>query len=73
MGVRVTLGSLKPKEGNMATVEWNVDRWARLEEIAQSVAPDETLSLLVGDRIIEARVTGTRPAPQPAVNMLTPE
>ena len=62
--------------------DWKVDRWQRLEEIAQIVAPDETLSLLVGDRIIEARITGTRPAPKanPDVNpfpyqvhMLTPE
>jgi hypothetical protein len=61
--------------------DWNCDRWERLEEIAQSVAPDETLSLLVGDRIIEARVTGTRPAPKDyhtwadgyQVHALTPE
>ena len=50
------------KETHMT--DWNVNRWERLEEIAQSVAPDETLSLLVGDRIIEARITGTRPAPK---------
>ena len=57
----------------MTIATWQVDRWERMEEIAQSVAPDETISLTVGERIIEARITGTRPAPKPTVHMLTPE
>ena len=40
----------------MQTVTWNADRWAKLEEIVDSVSQGETIGLLVGDRILEVVV-----------------
>jgi hypothetical protein len=54
---------------------WHVDRWERLEEIAEAVDKGETISFLVGNRMIECEIKsiGLGQSSRPPVHMLTPE